>query len=180
MSSRSDRLYTITELARELGVTARAIRFYESKGLLAPQRAGNNRVYTYRERARLQIILRGKRLGFTLRGIKEYLDLYDADHGRGIGQLEHLLRGARQRTAELERQRHDLELTLSELREVEAQTLAALREARARRAGRAGGRAPDTHDSPPEPDELPAAAAAGPTELSSGFSSQSSRRRQRA
>jgi DNA-binding transcriptional MerR regulator len=126
MAQHTDRLYTITELAQELGVTPRAIRFYESKGLLAPQRAGANRVYTYRERARLLIVLRGKRLGFTLRGIKEYLDLYETDPERRGEQLEHLLRGARRRIAELERQRRDLDLTLRELREVEQQTVAAL------------------------------------------------------
>jgi DNA-binding transcriptional MerR regulator len=128
MTTRTDRLYTITELSDELGVTPRAIRFYESKGLLLPQRAGANRVYTYRDRARLQIVLRGKRLGFSLRGIKEYLDLYDAEPGDHRGQLEHLLRGARQRIGELERQRTDLELTLAELREIELQTLDALGE----------------------------------------------------
>ena len=161
MSSRSDRFYTITELATELGVTPRAIRFYESKGLLAPQRAGSNRVYTYRERARLLIVLRGKRLGFSLRGIKEYLDLYDADPGgRHVGQLEHLLRGARQRMAELERQRTDLELTLEELRDVERQTLDALR---ASREAAASLREPDENEpgSPPEPDEAPVLAAGG-------------------
>ena len=116
----SERLLSITELADELGVTARAIRFYESKGLLEPQRAGANRVYGYRDRARLLIILRGKRLGFSLSGIKQYLDLYDADPTRK-GQLAHLLRGARQRL--------DLEVTLEELREVEEQVLEARRRA---------------------------------------------------
>lgn len=128
MASGPHRLYSITELARELGVTARAIRFYESKGLLDPQRAGTTRVYSYRDRARLLIILRGKRLGFSLAQVKEYLALYDADPTRKE-QFVHLLRGARRRIAELERQRRDLELTLDELREVEEQTLAAMREA---------------------------------------------------
>jgi len=122
-----DRLFTITQLAAELEVTARAIRFYESKGLLEPVRVGSNRVYSYRDRARLLIILRGKRLGFSLANIKQYLDLYDADPTHK-GQLVHLLRGARCRIAELERQRHDLETTLAELREVERQTLDAMRQ----------------------------------------------------
>lgn len=122
------RLYMITELAQELGVTARAIRFYESKGLLEPQRAGANRVYTYRDRARLLLILRGKRLGFSLAGIKQYLDLYDADptHKK---QFVHLLRSVRQRIDELESQYRDLELTIEELREIETQVLDAMREA---------------------------------------------------
>jgi DNA-binding transcriptional MerR regulator len=120
-----DRLYTISELAHELGVTARAIRFYESKGLLVPQRAGTTRVYSYRDRARLLIILRGKRLGFSLAEVKSYLDLHDADP-TGRAQLLQLLRGARKRIDELEGQARDLELTLDELREVEQQTLDAL------------------------------------------------------
>jgi DNA-binding transcriptional MerR regulator len=126
--STDHRLLTVTELARELGITARAIRFYEVKGLLEPQRAGTTRVYSYRDRARLLIILRGKRLGFSLAAIKEYLDLYHADP-LNQEQLVHLLRGARRRIAELEQQRLDLELTLEELREVEEQTLAAMRQA---------------------------------------------------
>ncbi len=119
------RLFSITELSLELGVTPRAIRFYEAKGLLEPQRAGSTRVYTYRDRARLQIILRGKRLGFSLALVQKYLELYDADPTHRL-QLEQLLRGARQRIAELEGQRQDLELTIEELREIEELTLDAL------------------------------------------------------
>jgi len=123
----SIRLYTITDLSEELGVTPRAIRFYEAKGLLQPQRLGQNRVYTYRDRARLLIILRGKRLGFSLARVKEFLDLYDADPTQRE-QCLHLLRGVRQRKAELERQRRDLELTMCELSEVERETLEAMKE----------------------------------------------------
>ena len=128
MASQADpnRLYTITELSEELAVTARAIRFYEAKGLLAPQRAGSTRVYTYRDRARLLIILRGKRLGFSLALVKKYLDLYDADPTHKT-QIETLLRGARQRIGELETQRQDLELTIEELREIEQLCLEAMR-----------------------------------------------------
>ena len=121
------RLYSIAELASEVGATPRAIRFYEAKGLLAPQRAGSTRVYTYRDRARLLIILRGKRLGFSLALIQKYLELYDADPSRKV-QLPHLLSGARQRIAELEAQRADLALTLDELREIEQLTLDAMRQ----------------------------------------------------
>ncbi len=106
-------------------MTPRAIRFYEAKGLIEPQRAGSTRVYTHRDRARLQIILRGKRLGFSLARVQEYLDLYDADPTHRV-QIEHLLRGARQRIAELEAQRQDLELTIEELREIEKLTVEAL------------------------------------------------------
>lgn len=122
----SDPLYTITELADEAGVTPRAIRFYEAKGLLAPQRVGANRVYDKRDRARLLIILRGKRLGFSLATVQEYLALYDADPAHR-SQLALLLRGARQRIGELEAQRQDLEVTLEELREIEQLTLEAMR-----------------------------------------------------
>jgi DNA-binding transcriptional MerR regulator len=121
-------LYSITELADELGITARAIRFYEIKGLLRPQRVGATRVYDYRDRARLLLILRGKRLGFSLAHIQQYLDLYDADPTHRQ-QLVVLLGGVRQRVDELESQRRDLELTLEELREIETQVLAAMREA---------------------------------------------------
>jgi DNA-binding transcriptional MerR regulator len=123
-----DALFTITDLATEFGVTTRAIRFYEAKGLLDPRRAGVNRVYSVRDRARLLLILRGKRLGFSLAEIHEYLDLYDADPTHQQ-QLVHLLAGARQRIDELESQRRDLELTLDELREIEEQVLAAMRRA---------------------------------------------------
>ena len=118
-------LLSITELSEELGVTPRAIRFYEAKGLLEPQRAGSTRVYSYRDRARLQIILRGKRLGFSLALVQKYLDLYDADPTHKL-QLEQLLRGSRQRMFELEAQRQDLDLTIEELREIEQMTLDAL------------------------------------------------------
>ena len=119
-------LFTVTELARELGVTARTIRFYEDKGLIAPQRAGNTRVYTSRDRARMVLILRGKRLGFTLREIKEYLDLYGADVTQGE-QLRRLLKAVQARVARLEEQRAALEQTMAELRDIESQALAALR-----------------------------------------------------
>ena len=122
----------IAEAARRSGLPASTIRFYETKGLLEPQRAGATRVYSHRDRARLQIILRGKRLGFSLALVQKYLDLYDADPTHKV-QLEHLLAGARQRIAELEAQRQDLELTIEELREIEELTLQALAAAPAER-----------------------------------------------
>ena len=72
-------LFAIADLAREFGISTRAIRFYESKGLLDPERVGSTRVFRRRDRARLILILRGKRLGFSLRDISDYLSLYDAD-----------------------------------------------------------------------------------------------------
>ncbi len=123
-ASRDD-LYSVTELGRALGISARTIRLYEAKGLISPCRAGNNRVYTNRDRSRMILILRGKRLGFTLREIREYLDLYDVDptHAK---QLRLLLKSVASRIESLEEQRVALDQTLIELREVEAQAHAAL------------------------------------------------------
>jgi DNA-binding transcriptional MerR regulator len=118
--------FTVNQLAEELGVTARAIRFYETKGLIAPRRAGTTRVFDRRDRARLMLVLRGKRLGFSLAGIREFLDLYDADRTQSA-QLRLLLDATRERIRELERQRVDLDQTLRELREVEAETERVLR-----------------------------------------------------
>ena len=113
-------LYTVNQLAEQLGVTARAIRFYEAKGLIAPRRAGTTRVFDRRDRARLLLVLRGKRLGFSLASIREFLDLYDADPTQAA-QFRLLLDGTRERIRELERQRADLDQTLRELRELEAE-----------------------------------------------------------
>ena len=121
------RLLTVTELADQLGVTARAIRFYEDKGLISPQRAGATRVYSRRETARMQLILRGKRLGFSLREIKQFLDLYDVDPTHSE-QLRQLLGHVRHRIGELEKTRAAVTETLAELQEIEHQTLQALGE----------------------------------------------------
>ena len=121
-----EQLYTVNQLAEELGITPRALRFYEVKGLLSPSRLGNNRVYTKRDRARLKLILRGKRLGFSLAEIREYLDLYNVDGG--VEQLKVLQKRIDARLKDLEQQRQDLEATVGELREIEAQVMAALDE----------------------------------------------------
>jgi len=118
-------LYSVTQLGDDLGITARTIRFYEVKGLIAPQRAGNNRVYTPRDRARMILILQGKKLGFTLREIKEYLDLYDADPTQAR-QTRLLLKAVRSRILQMEEQRSALNQALAELRAVETQAQAAL------------------------------------------------------
>ena len=127
MTSMMNDMLTITELARESGVTARAIRFYESKGLLTPRRAGTTRIYTYRERGRLQLILRGKRLGFSLTDIGEYLDLYDADPTRH-DQILLLLDKVNNRIRELESQKADLNDTLKELAGVREQALTTIQD----------------------------------------------------
>jgi DNA-binding transcriptional MerR regulator len=116
---------TVTQLARDLGVTARTIRFYEDKGLISPQRAGSTRVYTARDRARMILILRGKRLGFSLREIKEYLDLYDVDHSQAE-QIRLLMTGVRKRLGSLKEQRKALELTINELEDILRQSEDAL------------------------------------------------------
>ena len=118
---RDERLTTITETAAALGITARAIRFYETKGLIAPQRVGANRVYNHRDRGRLKLILRAKRLGFSLEDIREYLDLYDADPVQ-LEQQQLLLAKVEKRIAELEQQQTDLAITLDELRGISRQT----------------------------------------------------------
>ena len=117
-----DKIFSVTELARDLGVTPRTIRFYEDQGLISPQRAGNTRVYTHRDRARMILILRGKQLGFSLRDIKEYLDLYVVDTTQSE-QLQHLVRKARERITQLESQLQAVKTTLTELRDIERVSL---------------------------------------------------------
>lgn len=112
----SDITYTITDLAHEFKVTARAIRFYEDKGLLHPSRQGMMRVYTKRDRARLLLILRGKRLGFSLAEIREMIDLYDLGDGR-IEQLTLTLKRSRDRLSALETQRNDIEEAITQLKQ---------------------------------------------------------------
>ncbi|ODT69230.1 MAG: MerR family transcriptional regulator [Pelagibacterium sp. SCN 63-23] len=113
--SESRDLFAIADLAREFGISTRAIRFYESKGLLSPERVGATRIFRRRDRARLILILRGKRLGFSLRDISDYLSLYDADRTQ---QVNLLAEKVDERIALLERQRDDLETTIRELRDI--------------------------------------------------------------
>ncbi|WMT89393.1 MerR family DNA-binding protein [Pelagibacterium sp. H642] len=110
-------LFAIADLAKEFGISTRAIRFYESKGLLKPDRLGSTRVFRRRDRARLILILRGKRLGFTLRDISEYLSLYDAD-GTRTAQVKLLVEKVDERLALLRAQLTDLETTIEELTEI--------------------------------------------------------------
>ena len=115
-SSHSE-LYSVTELAEDLGITPRTLRFYEDKNLLSPRRAGNARVYTHRDRGRMILILRGKRLGFTLNEIREWLDIYESDPGQ-VEQMRKLLGKAGDRLAALEQQRKDIEATIRELTDI--------------------------------------------------------------
>ena len=112
--------YGIAELAREFGVTTRTIRYYEDKGLLSPRRKGQRRVYAPRDRVRLRLIMRGKRLGFSLDEIRELIDLYDVDPTEAK-QLRHFLDKISERKAVLVRQQADIAETLSEMRRIEVQ-----------------------------------------------------------
>lgn len=111
--------FTITELAEAFQVTPRAIRFYEDKGLLSPRRQGQARIYSRGDRARLALILRGKRLGFSLAEIAELLSLYDPEDGQ-VEQIRQLSLRAAARISELERQQREIESLLAELRAAQA------------------------------------------------------------
>ena len=112
--------WTITELAQEFDVTTRTIRFYEDKGLIAPERLKQRRIYHPRDRVRLQLVMRGKRLGFSLDEIQEMIDLYDADPTESI-QLKMFIVKLRERRKLLQRQRNDINKVISEIREREQQ-----------------------------------------------------------
>ncbi len=121
------RQFTIRDLAQEFGCTHRTIRFYEDQGLLRPRREGQSRSFSARDRARLSLVLRGRRLGFSLAEIAEMLDLYDADPGH-VRQLALALEKGRTRIAQLERQRADIDAALAELKEMESIVVATLRQ----------------------------------------------------
>jgi DNA-binding transcriptional MerR regulator len=121
--------FSIAELAREFDVTTRAIRFYEDEGLLAPRRRGQTRIYGQRDRTRLRLILRGKRLGFSLQEIDEMIGMYDAPPGEA-GQLQLFLDKIGERRAVLEQQREDIRITLGELDASEAAARKRLKELR--------------------------------------------------
>ena len=112
--SNRDRTYAITELCREFDVTPRTLRFYEQKGLLHPDRRGWTRLFSYRDRARLQLILRGKKVGFSLEEIKEMLDLYNLRDGQ-LTQLRVSSTKFRERLEALRKQRLELEDAISDL-----------------------------------------------------------------
>ena len=113
-----DRTWSIAQVADEFGVTHRTVRHYEELGLISPERRGTTRVYHRRDRTRLGLILRGKRLGFPLEEIRTIIDLYDVPRGRR-SQLEYVLGQIDDRRADLEQRRRDIDAALSELSEFE-------------------------------------------------------------
>lgn len=128
--------HTITELAKEFEVTTRAIRFYEDQGLLTPRREGQRRIYSNRDRVRLKLTLRGKRLGLSLSNIRELFDIYDSAKGEQA-QIQQYLELLAERRAQLVRQREDIEAVLGEIDAFEGQCRRLLEEARRRQDGKA-------------------------------------------
>ena len=112
-----DELLTIREMCEAFDVTPRTLRFYEAKELLAPLRRGTARLYTYRDRARLKLILRGKRFGFSLEDIRQLLDMYDREGRQQEAQLRRTYEVAAERLAQMERQRAELDEAIAELKE---------------------------------------------------------------
>lgn len=108
------RTYTIRQLSKEFGVTARALRFYEDKGLISPERKGQTRIYSARDRARLKIILRGKRMGFSLIEIHEVLDLYNRED-RGVKQMRATVAKYHDQIENLKRQREDIDQAIKDM-----------------------------------------------------------------
>ena len=143
-----DPTYTITELARDFELTPRAIRYYEDQGLIAPQRAGVQRVYGKRDRTRLKLTLRGKRLGLSLAEIRELIDMYDT--APETTQLARLIEVLAERRARLEQQREDIEAVLSEIDVIEQQCRGALiKQGGSRKGGPMQSfseRSPDNHE----------------------------------
>ena len=125
-----NKTYTIGELAEEFGVTSRTLRLYEEEGLLDPKREGTRRIYNERNRVRLRLILRGKRLGWSLAEIRESFDLYDSRHGEEA-QLVLMLQKLDQRRTSLKAQKKDIENALQDLERIAADAEQALREIQA-------------------------------------------------
>jgi DNA-binding transcriptional MerR regulator len=110
--------WTIAQIAAEFDVTHRTLRFYEDQGLITPLRRGTQRIFRPRDRVRLALVLRGKRLGFSLEEIRRIIDMYDAEPGE-VGQLHYLIEQVERRRAELLQRQRDIEETLTELDEVQ-------------------------------------------------------------
>ena len=109
-----NRIFTIRQLTKEFSVTARTLRFYEDEGLIAPERRGQTRIFSVRDRARIILILRGRRLGFSLAEIREYLDLYDRN--ASTKQLLHARRKFEERIVAYERQKVEIDASINALK----------------------------------------------------------------
>lgn len=123
----SPRTYTISELAREFGVTTRTIRFYEEKGLLEPSRDGQHRIYRKSDRARLELILRGKRAGMSLEESREVIEMYNPE-GDNYEQYQFMLNKVDKRQAQLEAQMKDIQQIIAGLEEVRERCTQAMAE----------------------------------------------------
>ncbi len=130
MTEKEQTTYSISELAKEFDITTRSIRFYEDQGLLTPQRQGQTRIYSKRDRVRLKLILRGKRLGFSLAETGQLFELYDADKS-SVTQLTTMLQLIELKKTELHQQLDDIKVVLMELITVEKRCRDTLTEARA-------------------------------------------------
>jgi DNA-binding transcriptional MerR regulator len=122
-----DKLYTITELTREFGVSTRTLRFYEDEGLIHPERRGRTRLFRPADRRLIQEILRGRRIGFTISEIREIIQVYRDPPGE-IGQLELLMKKVNEKREDLRQKRRDIDETLTELDNVEEACLTRLAE----------------------------------------------------
>jgi DNA-binding transcriptional MerR regulator len=120
-----EKTYTISDLAKEFGVTTRTIRFYEEKGLVTPLREGQKRLYSPADRVRIKLILRGKRIGMTLQECVDFIDMYDPGHNND-DQLHSLIDDVKHRREKLQQQKKDIDDMLSGLEEVQALCEAAL------------------------------------------------------
>ncbi|WP_028878525.1 MerR family transcriptional regulator [Terasakiella pusilla] len=120
MSEQKKTTFSITDLSKEFDITTRTIRFYEDKGLISPEREGQRRIYSQRDRVRLRLIMRGKRLGFALSEIQELIDLYDTDRSE-VMQLQVFLDRIRERRDALSQQQQDINAMLGELETLEDQ-----------------------------------------------------------
>ena len=118
-SAVAEKTFTISELSKEFGITTRTIRFYESRGLITPERIGTSRRYSKRDRARLILILRGRNLGFTVEDVGDYLALYDSDPGQ-VAQTKLLLDKVVAAIANLKTKRDDIDKALSDLDDIQA------------------------------------------------------------
>ncbi|WP_430455509.1 MerR family transcriptional regulator [Rheinheimera sp.] len=129
MTDKDQTTYSISELAKEFDITTRSIRFYEDQGLLTPQRQGQTRIYSKRDRVRLKLILRGKRLGFSLAETGQLFELYDADKS-SVTQLTTMLKLIELKKTELHQQLDDIKVVLMELITVEKRCRDTLTDAR--------------------------------------------------